>query len=156
MTVFNTNNKKIIAYYDDYLKIKQLIDDLKLLKEYLLENRIIKQSKTYTVLEDDKYSYTYALKLDKILLRDYITNEQQELYLDISEKYYNYNFRGKNFTDLVYVDTIFIPFKKKNLENLTQFNFYMLERQKKIIKELIKAEFNNTPIRIFERYKNRI
>jgi hypothetical protein len=156
MTVFNTNNKKVIAYYEDYLKIKQLIADMKSLKEYLLENRIIKQSKTYTVLEDDKYSYTYALKLDKILLRDYITNEQQELYLDISEKYYNYNFRGKNFTDLVYVDTIFIPFKKKNLENLTQFNFYMLERQKKIIKELIKAEFNNTPIRIFERYKNRI
>jgi hypothetical protein len=155
MTVFNTNNKKIIAYYDDYLKIKQLIDDLKLLKEYLLENRIIKQSKTYTVLEDDKYSYTYALKLDKILLRDYITNEQQELYLDITEKYYNYQYISKNNTELRYIDKIFVR-KKNNLENLTQFNFYMLERQKKIIKDLIKAEFNNTPIRILELYKNTI
>jgi hypothetical protein len=155
MTVFNTNNKKIIAYYDDYLKIKQLIDDLKLLKEYLLENRIIKQSKTYTVLEDDKYSYTYALKLDKILLRDYITNEQQELYLDITEKYYNYQYISKNNTELRYIDKIFVR-KKNNLENLTQFNFYMLERQNKIIKDLIKAEFNNTPIRILELYKNTI
>jgi hypothetical protein len=56
---------------------------------------------------------------------------------------------------LIYVDKIFVR-KKNNLEDLTQFNFYMLERQKKIIKDLIKAEFNNTPIRIFERYKNRI
>jgi hypothetical protein len=155
MTVFNTNNKKVIAYYEDYLKIKQLIADMKLLKEYLLENRIIKQSKTYTVLMDDKYSYTYALKLDKILLRDYITNEQQELYLDITEKYYNYQYISKNNTELRYIDKIFVR-KKNNLENLTQFNFYMLERQKKIIKDLIKAEFNNTPIRILERYKNTI
>jgi hypothetical protein len=155
MTVFNTNNKKIIAYYEDYLKIKQLIDELKLLEAYLLENRIIKQSKTYTVLDDDKYSCTYASKLDKLLLRDYITNEQQELYLGLTEKYHNYYYRSKNNTDLVYVDKIFVR-KKNNLEDLTQFNFYMLDHQKKIIKDLIKAEFNNTPIRIFERYKNRI
>jgi hypothetical protein len=155
MTVFNTNNKKVIAYYEDYLKIKQLIADMKLLKEYLLEGKIIKQSDTYTVLAHDKYSCTYASKLDKLLLRDYITNEQQELYLDITEKYHNYYYRSKNNTDLVYVDKIFVR-KKNNLEDLTQFNFYMLERQKKFIKDLIKAEFNNTPIRIFERYKNRI
>jgi hypothetical protein len=155
MTVFNTNNKKIIAYYEDYLKIKQLIAELKLLEAYLLENRIIKQSKTYTVLDDDKYSCIYASKLDKLLLRDYITNEQQELYLGLTEKYHNYQYRSKNNTDLVYVDKIFVR-KKNNLEDLTQFNFYMLDHQKKIIKDLIKAEFNNTPIRIFERYKNRI
>jgi hypothetical protein len=49
MTVFNTNSKKVLAYYQDYLKIKQLITDMKLLKKYLLENRIIKQSKSYGV-----------------------------------------------------------------------------------------------------------
>jgi hypothetical protein len=146
MTVFNTNNKKIIAYYDDYLKIKQLIDDLKLLKEYLLENRIIKQSKTYTVLEDDKYSYTYALKLDKILLRDYITNEQQELYLDITEKYYNYNFdlEDNNLINFVNAKNHY------NLEDLTQFRFSVLGYLKAIVKALIKAELNNTRIRIYK------
>jgi hypothetical protein len=90
------------------LKIKQLIAELKLLEKYLLENRIIKQSKTYTVLEDDKYSYTYALKLDKLLLMDYITNEQQELYLGLTEKYHNYYYISKNNTELVYVDKIFV------------------------------------------------
>jgi hypothetical protein len=88
MTVFNTNNKKIIAYYDDYLKIKQLIADIKLLENYLLGGKIIKQSDTYTVLAHDKYSYTHASKLDKLLLRDYITKEQQELYLGLTEKYH--------------------------------------------------------------------
>jgi hypothetical protein len=73
MTVFNTNNKKVHAYYEDYLKIKQLIADLKLLENYLLGEKIIKQSETYTVLAHDKYSYTSASKLDKLLLRDYIT-----------------------------------------------------------------------------------
>jgi hypothetical protein len=146
MTVFNTNNKKVIAYYEDYLKIKQLITDMKSLKEYLLENRIIKQSKTYTVLMDDKFTYSTASKLDKLLLRDYITNEQQELYLDITEKYYNYNFdlEDNNLINFVNAKNYY------NLEDLTQFKISVLGYLKAIIKALIKAELNNTRIRIFK------
>jgi hypothetical protein len=146
MTVFNTNNKKVIAYYEDYLKIKQLIADMKLLKEYLLKNRIIKQSKTYTVLMDDKFTYSTASKLDKLLLRDYITNEQQELYLDITEKYYNYNFdlEDNNLINFVNAKNYY------NLEDLTQFRFSVLSELKAIVKALIKAELNNTRIRIFK------
>jgi hypothetical protein len=153
MTVFNTNNKKVHAYYEDYLKIKQLIADLKLLENYLLGEKIIKQSETYTVLAHDKYSYTSASKLDKLLLRDYITKEQQEVYLDITEKYHNYTYKIIDNYELVYIDKIFVRGKKDNFEVLTQFKFSRLERQKKIIKDLIKAEFNNIPIRIYELYK---
>jgi len=146
MTVFNTNNKKVIAYYEDYLKIKQLIADMKLLKKYLLENRIIKQSKTYIVLADDKHSFTYASKLDKILMRDYITNEQREVFLDISEKYYNYNFDLEDNTLINFVNAT----NYYNLEDLSQFRFSVLIELKAIIKALIKAEINNTRIRIFK------
>ena len=146
MTVFNTNNKKVIAYYEDYLKIKQLIADMKLLKKYLLENRIIKQSKTYIVLADDKFSFTHASKLDKILMRDYITNEQREVFLDISEKYYNYNFDLEDNTLINFVNAT----NYYNLEDLSQFRFSVLIELKAIIKALIKAEINNTRIRIFK------
>ena len=146
MTVYNTNSKKVIAYYQDYLKIKQLIADMKLLKKYLLENRIIKQSKTYIVLADDKYSFTSASKLDKLLLRDYITKEQQEVYLDITEKYYNYTFDLEDNTLINFVNAT----NYYNIEDLTQFRFSVLIELKAIIKALIKAEINNTRIRIFK------
>ena len=146
MTVFNTNSKKVLDYYRDYLIIKQLITDMKLLKKYLLENRIIKQSKTYMVLADDKYSFTYASKLDKLLLRDYITKEQQEVYLDITEKYYNYTFDLEDNTLINFVNAT----NYYNIEDLTQFRFSVLIELKAIIKALIKAEINNTRIRIFK------
>jgi hypothetical protein len=146
MTVFNTNNKKVLAYYQDYLKIKQLITDMKLLKKYLFENRIIKQSKTYMVLADDKYSFTYASKLDKLLLRDYITKEQQEVFVDIAEKYYNYNydFNNKEVVNIINAKNYYY------LEDLSQFRFNVLGYLKAVIKALIKAEINNTRIRIFK------
>jgi hypothetical protein len=146
MTVFNTNNKKVIAYYEDYLKIKQLITELKLLKKYLLENRIIKQSKTYIVLAHDKYSCTYSSKLDKLLLRDYITKEQQEVFVDIAEKYhnYNYNFSNKELVNIINAKNYYY------LEDLSQFRFSVLGYLKAVTKALIKAELNNTRIRIFK------
>jgi predicted transcriptional regulator len=142
MTIFNTNNKKVIAYYQDYLKIKQLIDELKLLEKYLFENRIIKQSKTYTVFADDKFTYSTASKLEKILLRDYITNEQQEVFVDIAEKYYNYKLDLED-NNLIY----FVRAKNHYyLEDLTRFRFSVLIELKGIVKALIKAELNNMRI----------
>jgi hypothetical protein len=73
--------------------------------------------------------------------------------LDITEKYHNYTYKIIDNYELVYIDKIFVRGKKDNFEVLTQFKFSRLERQKKIIKDLIKAEFNNIPIRIYELYK---
>jgi hypothetical protein len=146
MTVFNINNKEVLDYYRDYLIIKQLITDMKLLKNYLLENRIIKKSKTYMVLADDKFSFIYASKLDKLLLRDYITKEQQDVYLDISKKYNCYILDFEDNTLIFFINAT----NYYNIEDLTQFRFSELIELKAIIKALIKAEINNTQIRIIE------
>jgi phage-related protein len=98
------------------------------------------------VLADDKYSFTYASKLDKLLLRDYITKEQQDVYLDITEKYYNYTFDLEDNTLINFVNAK----NYYNLEDLTQFRFSVLIELKAIIKALIKVEINNTRIRIFK------
>lgn len=145
MTVFETSNNLIISYYSDYQRIKQLIKDMEMLKTYLLENNIIKQSESYTVLKHDKFSYSYSLKLNKLLLKEYITTNQQEIYLDITDKYYNYVYNINNNNEIV---NLVNSRNLYNLTDLTQFRMNKLLELKYIIKTLIKTELNNKRIRV--------
>jgi hypothetical protein len=108
---------------------------MKLLKKYLLENKIIKQSKTYTVLANDKFTYSTASKLEKILLRDYIDQLLVLDYLDITKKYYNFDFdlEDNNLINFVNAKNYY------NLEDLAQFRFSILNGLKAIVKALIKS-----------------
>lgn len=150
MTVFETSNKKVIYYYGDYQRIKKLIADMLDLKNYLIENKIIKQNKTYVVLHNDKFSYSSSSKLKKVLLRDYITKEQQEIFIDIIEKYYKYSFDQNNNGEFVNVVNAPNPYC---LNDLPQFYFSALYRFKKVIKTLIRYELNNKRIKIHELYR---
>jgi len=145
MTLYETTNQTIINYYEDYKNIKKLITEMKLLYNHLIENKIIKQSQNYIALYNDKFGYSSASKLDKILLKDFITSEQKEFHKNITYKYCDYFF---NLIDGGLMKKQNRNYDMYNTETLTQFKLYKLREYNKIIKKLIKYEITNKAIRI--------
>ena len=72
MTLYLTSNESIILKINEYQKIKCLIQNVEKLREYLLNNKIIKVSKSYTVLYNDKFSYSNYQKYKKHLIAEYL------------------------------------------------------------------------------------
>ena len=81
----NITNEEVINLYEDYQMIKQLISELEELKKYLIDNRIIKESNTYIVIDENnfmkrfKFNYNSYKIYRNILLTDFITPYQLDL-----------------------------------------------------------------------------
>ena len=59
----NITNEEVINLNEDYQMIKKLISELEELKNYLIDNRIIKESNTYIVMNDFKFNYNSYKKI---------------------------------------------------------------------------------------------
>lgn len=146
MTVYNIDHlpfeeqEKMLILYDDYNKVNDLINEMKLLKSHLKDNNIIKQSKNYIVLSNDSFSYTSSTKLGKIFLKDYITNETQELFKYIFIKYNIFKINIFDGNELMINKCYNKSFV--DIEILSTFRFDLLNEFKQIIKILIKKGLN--------------
>jgi len=86
MTLYLTSNENIILKNNEYQRIKCLIQNVEKLREYLLNNKIIKVSKSYTVLYNDNFSYSNYQKYKKHLIAEYF-GDSQNLFLEFCKKY---------------------------------------------------------------------
>jgi hypothetical protein len=143
MTVFETENKEIIKIYKDYKKLKNIIQYLKNLKKHLIDNDIIKESNNYIVFKNDKFSYTYANKFNKLLLSDYVENQLVEDYIEI-HKIYNQYFISFEGELIQRTKEKYIGYPK---EDITQFKFNNFYELKKKLKKIIINKINNINVR---------
>ncbi len=151
MVNYNTNDEYILNLYKDYNDLKQLIQDIKNLKEYLINNNICKRTKTYYYL--DKPNYQGFKKLfNKLLDEDMINNDKLKkfsIYCQYYDQKFTYNLNGelieKQITELKYQPTeIFIKNNDTLIFNCVIFNL-LKEKIKKHIKALLtKTEINKT------------
>ena len=138
-TIYNTTDENIISIYNDYVNIKQIITRMKMLKNKLLAEKIIKESNSYIVLANDKFSYTSSSKLTKVLIKDYISNDHRT-YHDIDKKYYKYNIRD----EVMYHDNddTYIQF----IDTIGTFRFNDMYELKYKLKRLLKCKLLNINI----------
>lgn len=127
----NISNEEVLNLYFDYQSIKRLISELKDLKNYLTENKIIKQSNNYIVMEYSKFTYDSYRKYRNILLKDFITQNQI------------------NFLTTIYTKTINDDPLDHNIDEEVKdifgfFKFSELYEIKKKLKVLIVYKINNT------------
>lgn len=152
MTIYETDNEQVITYYEYYLNLKTLINELKELKKYLNDNNIIKRSDGYIVLKNDKFGYRSYKKYRKILLNNYISQDKimfvEKLFM-IIQKYQLYD--GRNDYELIYNSEINLSSEEIKEMTLDVFGLLDLDTLINIklkLRKLIEAELFN--IHIYE------
>ena len=145
----NITNEEVINLYEDYQMIKQLISELEELKNYLIDNRIIKQSNTYIVMNDFKFNYNSYKKYRNILIYNYITQNQFIFLNRIYSLTYKFIF---SIEDNFLVNNTNLYYSEEELNEIVKdifglFKFGTLYEIKRKIKALILNKINKTEIR---------
>ena len=146
----NITNEEVINLNEDYQLIKKLISELEELKNYLIDNRIIKQSNTYIVMNDFKFNYNSYKKYRNILIYNYITQNQFIFLNRIYSLTYKFIF---SIEDNFLVNNTNLYYSEEELNEIVKdifglFKFGTLYEIKRKIKALIINKINNTEIRI--------
>ena len=145
----NITNEEVINLYEDYQMIKQLISELEELKNYLIDNRIIKQSNTYIVMNDFKFNYNSYKKYRNILIYNYIAQNQFSFLNRIYSLTYKFIF---SIEDNFLVNNTNLYYSEEELNEIVKdifglFKFGTLYEIKRKIKALILNKINKTEIR---------
>ena len=146
--IYQTENQEIISINTEYQRLIEFINKLKRLKGYLLDNNIIKQSPNYTVLFNDKFSYSAYSKYEKIVLKDFVTEDELNFYNDLQLKYSYYTITLED--ELVYVSSrectkeYYMSYSKSDIAGFKYGNMYELKQK---LKQVLKHKLENKIIR---------
>ena len=128
MKIYQTEDYDILILYSYYQELKKIMSKLETLKNFLFDNKLIKEGNRYIVLYDDKYCRQSYNKYKKFLFNKYISN--------------------KEFKDLLQIYNCTIDDIDRFNENedvteiLSRFDIYNLKQIKKRIKRRIQYKMN--------------
>jgi hypothetical protein len=157
MIQFQTTDEKLISNYNDYIRIKELLNKILDVRNYLLENNIIKLKpwlghrycKGDFTLTDIKIK-NHLFK--KHILQTYFNTDEINFYKYIKVEYYKYLLsRISDLPVISYYNSICVTPKWLSDEATDELGLLMIEdvvEVKMKIKKIIKCRMNNMTIEI--------